>query len=192
MVDVFTILILVFDFAISIWNAYSSGYAIGIIRKNKIEGFTKVAAYSGLGLGFVGITYVMIIALSFIGYSLGYVTANAVLFALSFDFLVFGLLIIGFGLMITIQSIAIAARTRNVWSILVAVFNTFIEIWDIASYVQGFGEATRVLQGESREDRNQGVIIVLIALLIGYFITHAAYKHGLSRAEASAQQAASA
>jgi hypothetical protein len=102
---IIALLILVFDFAVSIWNAYASGYNIGMLRKSGKGGFTKVAAYSGLGLAFVGITYVLIVVLSFIAYAFQYVSIGVVEYVLALDFLVFGLMIIGFGLMVMIQSI---------------------------------------------------------------------------------------
>ena len=49
------ILLLVLTFAISMWNAYASGFNIGLVRKNNVQGFQKYASYSGLGLAFVGV-----------------------------------------------------------------------------------------------------------------------------------------
>ncbi|MGC9099348.1 MAG: hypothetical protein ACP5HW_02250, partial [Candidatus Micrarchaeia archaeon] len=66
MIGIFAIIILAFDFAISIWNAYASGYNIGLIKKRRTSTFSKAAAYSGLGLAFVGITYVLVVVLSFV------------------------------------------------------------------------------------------------------------------------------
>lgn len=180
-VGVLAILVLIFDFVLSIWNAYASGYNIGIINKTKQEGFSKIAAYSGLGLAFVGITYVLIVVLSIIAFAVGYIGSATVEYAFAFDFLVFGLMIAGFGLMITIQSILIAAKRRSIGSIFVAIYNVVVEIWDVASYVSGFKQATSILKAD-REERGNALMIVLIAALIGYFITHAAYKHGLNKA----------
>ncbi|MGC8647732.1 MAG: hypothetical protein ACP5SA_02840 [Candidatus Micrarchaeia archaeon] len=183
MIGIFAILILALDFAISIWNAYASGYNIGILRKGSPSSFSKVAAYSGLALAFTGITYVLVVVLSFIAYALQYVGIGVVEYALAFDFVVFGLMIIGFGLMITIQSIELAVKRKSFGSILVAIWNTFAEVWDIASYVEGFKASVSMLKG-NRESRSNALVIVLVAVLIAYFITHAAYKHGLSKAEA--------
>ncbi len=61
MVDLLTLLILLFDVIISIWNAYASGYNIGLLRKNNGGGFNEVASYAGLCLAFAGIVYVMIV-----------------------------------------------------------------------------------------------------------------------------------
>ncbi|MGC8673425.1 MAG: hypothetical protein ACP5TO_08030, partial [Thermoplasmata archaeon] len=110
---------------------------------------------------------------------LGYMGIGAVEYVLAFNFIVFGLMIIGFGFMITVQSIIIAAKRRSIGSILIALWNTFAEVWDIASYVEGFKESVSIL---SRERRGNALVIVVVSLLIAYFITHAAYKHGIRKA----------
>ena len=133
MADLLTLLILLFDVIVSIWNAYASGYNIGLLRKSNGGGFNEVASYAGLCLAFAGIVYVMIVVLSYLAYFFDYVTEDTVNFALSLDFIVFGVLIIGFGFVIAIQSIIIASQRRNFWSILTAIYNGFVEILDIAS-----------------------------------------------------------
>ncbi|MGC8710453.1 MAG: hypothetical protein ACP5RF_02490 [Candidatus Micrarchaeia archaeon] len=175
------LLILVLDFAISIWNAYASGYNIGLLRKSEHSGFTAAAAYSGLGLAFTGMAYVLIIVLSALAYYIGYIPITVLEFAVSLDFLVFGLLIIGFGLMVTIQSIIIAAKKKSIGSILIALWNTFAEVFDIISYASGFSESVQMLKRNSKGSGN-AIFIVIVALLIAFFITHAAYRHGLKKA----------
>lgn len=176
------ILLLVLTFAISIWNAYASGFNIGMVRKNNIQGFQKYASYSGLGLAFVGMTYVLVIVLSILAYYTGYVDIGTVQAALAANFLVFGLMIIGFGIMVTIQSILLAAQRKSFWSILIAIWNIFAMIVDIASYISGFKEATSMLTSQSRKSQGNAVIIIAIAVLISFFIVHAAYKFGLNKA----------
>lgn len=182
-------LLLIFDFVISIWNAYASGYNIGMLRKLGKGGFSRAAAYSGLGLAFAGMTYVLIVVLSFIAYALGYVGIGVVDYALAFNFIVFGLMIIGFGIMVTIQSIIIAVHRKSFGSIIIAIWNTFAIVFDIASYVEGFRASVNMLKA-NKSDRANALVIVLVAVLIAYFITHAMYKHGLKKA--SAEQRASA
>ncbi|MGC8652168.1 MAG: hypothetical protein ACP5UH_02875 [Candidatus Micrarchaeia archaeon] len=183
MISIIIVLILALDFIISIWNAYASGYNIGMLRKaGSTSGFSKAAAYSGLALAFTGMTYVLIVVLSALAYALQYVGAGVVEYAMAFDFLVFGLLIVGFGLMVTIQSIIVAAHKRSFGSIAIAIWNTFAEVWDIASYAEGFRASVRMLKA-NKQSKTSAYVIVLVALLIAYLITHAAYKHGLRKAE---------
>lgn len=185
MLSLITIIILIIDFVISIWNAYASGFNIGLLQKKKIDAgkFSRISSYAGLGLSFVGMAYVLIIVISLAGNSLGYVDVGTVNFALAFDFLVFGILIIGLGLLVTIQSVIIAAQRKSIGSVLVAVFNVFAEVWDIASYVSGFKESVNMLKGENKDEQANAAIIVVVAVLIAFFIVHAAYKHGFSKGQ---------
>jgi hypothetical protein len=174
------LLFIIFDFVISVWNAYSSGYNIALLRKNRQGGFQKVASYAGLGLAFAGMAYVVLSILSILAYYLGYISYNALGAVLGLNFLVFGILIIGFGFIITIQSIIIAYKRRSIGSILISLYNIFAEAFDIESYLSGFQESVQIVRrGENEE--GDILILVVVALLIAFFIIHAAYRHGLAK-----------
>ena len=181
MIGILDILILLFDFVISIWNAYASGYNIGLLRDSNDGTFNKITSYCGLGLAFAGMVYVLIVVLSFLAYVLDYVGEDTVNSVLSLDFLVCGVLIIGFGFVIAIQSVIIASQRRDFWSILTAIYNGFAEILDISSYVSGFKEAVQTASG-NRKDGGNAVVIIIVAVLIGFFIIFAAFKHGYNKA----------
>jgi len=185
MVDILTVLILVVDFGFSIWNAYASGLNVETLRREGGSSWLRAVAYSGLGLAYSGASYVMLIVVGYVAFALGYVSSDVVDGVLGLDFLVFGILIIGFGLMVTIQSIIMAFRRRSFGSIALAVWNTFAEIWDIASYAEGFGEAVSLVKGTGGDERDETslIVIVIAALLIAYFIVHAAYIHGKKKAQ---------
>ena len=186
MVDILTILILALDFGFSVWNAYASGLNIETLRRGGGSSWLEAVAYSGLGLAYAGASYVMLIVVGSVAYALGYVSADVVAGVLGLDFLVFGALIIGFGLMVTIQSIIVAYRRRSFGSIAIAAWNIFAEIWDIASYLEGFGDAVSMVKGTGSDERDETslILIVIVALLIAYFIVHAAYMHGKRKAQA--------
>jgi len=143
MVDILTVLILVVDFGFSVWNAYASGLNVEMLRRGGGSSWLRAVAYSGIGLAYCGASYVMLIVVGYIAYFFGYITADVVDAVLGLDFLFFGLLIIGCGLMVTIQSIIMAVKRRSLGGIAVAIWNIFAEVWDIASYAEGFGEASR-------------------------------------------------
>jgi len=159
---------------------------IETLRRGGGSSWLEAVAYSGLGLAYAGASYVMLIVVGSVAYSLGYVSADVVAGVLGLDFLVFGALIIGFGLMVTIQSIIVAYRRRSFGSIAIAAWNIFAEIWDIASYVEGFGDAVSMVKGTGSDERDETslILIVIVALLIAYFIVHAAYMHGKRKAQA--------
>jgi hypothetical protein len=82
---------------------------------------------------------------------------------------------------IAIQSIIIASERRNAGSVLVALYNGFVEILDIGSYVSGFKDAVSVATGNKRGEAS-AMVIVIVAVLIGFFIIFAAFKQGFSKA----------
>jgi hypothetical protein len=192
----FIIIILGIDFLISIWNSYQSGLILGLMERHEIPEvtFEKVCAYSGLGEAYAGLTYVLIILIGYIALQLQKISAQTFQVLLALNFVVFGFLIIGFGVMITVQSIIIAYKERTFKSIFIALYNTFAEVWDIANYIEGFKQATAILRGSrssekgwgggSRKNEGQGavLIIVIIAMLLAFFIVHAAYEHGKKKA----------
>jgi hypothetical protein len=174
--------LLVVSFVISIWNAYSSGFSLRLLRNQPGQGFARGAAYAGLGLAFAGMSYVMLIVLSFVALAFGYLGMSDVLYLLAFDFLVFGALIIGLGLVVTAQSIAIAVRRRTFGAIAISAWNIFAEVWDIAIYAEGFRSAYGTLSGGAR-NRVNVVALGMLAVLLALFIAYAAYRHGVKSAE---------
>jgi len=185
---IITIAIIAIDFLISMWDAYAGGYSLGMIKKNgDTSKFRKVSAYAAVGLGLVGATYVIAIVLGFIAYYLAYISLSTLSFILSFDFIFLGILIIGFGFIITIQSIIIAAKRRSIWSILIALYNSFAVAFDIYVYIESFKESMSVIRSTSRRSQGNGLMIVLIAVLLAAVIVHAAYKHGYKKALGQSQ-----
>jgi vacuolar-type H+-ATPase subunit I/STV1 len=182
---VFTIIVVILDLIISLWNCYAAGFNIGIIskyskRRRKVNSFLKATIYAGLLLGYVGLAYVFSIIIGFGAYSLGYIDAYTLAGLLSFAFLIFGILIIGLGLLVTIQSVLAAIEKPNIWNILIAIYNVFAESFDIYAYIEGFKDAASIVR---REDENTDVYaILIIAVLIAFFVGHAAYKHGYNKA----------
>lgn len=189
---IITVLIIAFDFLISMWDAYAGGYSLGTIKKNGDQSkFRKISAYAAVGLGLVGATYVMAIVIGFIAYYLAYISLSTLEFVLSFDFIFLGILIIGFGFIITIQSIIIAAKRRNAWSILIALYNSFAMAFDIYIYVTSFRESMSVIRRTGRRSQGNGLMIVLLAALIAAIMVHAAYKHGYKKALGAESQPSS-
>ena len=182
-VEIFYILISIFNILISIWNAYNAGKALEYIKLNNIESdWPRMVAYSALILSFAGAAYGNAALLSIVAYYIGYVDAYTLLGVLSFSFLVFGFLIVVFGIIITANSIMVASKTKNIFDILIAAFNSIATIWNVYTYIQGFSTALSVLKDQfGSEDRNsQGIFILIIiaAVLIAVFMVYGAYKYG--------------
>ena len=181
--DIFLAIVIIFDFVVSLWNAYASGVTWTLLKNKPGQRFAKAAAIAGLGLAFAGMCYAILIIASFLALFVGILAVGDVLFIVSFDFLVFAAMIIGFGLVVTAQSIAIAYRTRNWGAIAISAWNVFAEIWDITIYARGFSEAASVVK-DGRGKINLYAIIVA-AVGVAFLITFAAYRQGVRKAEDS-------
>lgn len=202
---------LVLDFAISIWNAFSAGVTLTLLKgpttpplgyspyqygapppppppPAKGNGLLKAAAYSALGLAFAGMSYVMLVVLGYVAYYFGYLGAADVSFIFALDFLVLVPVIIGFGLIVTAQSIATSMKTKNGWHIAISVFNVFALIFDIAIYATGFRTAYNTARGGGRNNANI-VMVAILAIMIALFITYAAYKLGVKKAQSATSPA---
>jgi len=182
-ISIFYILIVIFDILISIWNAYNAGKALEYMKLNNIESdWPRMVAYSTLILSFAGAAYANTSLLSIAAYYLGYIDIYTLLGVLSFSFLVFGFLIILFGIVVTINSIIVASKTRRFFDIAIAIYNSIAVIWDIYSYIEGFSAAFSILRNQfGNEERNsQGVFVLIIiaAVLIAIFMVYGAFKYG--------------
>jgi len=182
-IGIFYILIVIFDILISIWNAYNAGKALEYMKLNNIESdWPRMVAYSTLILSFAGAAYANTSLLSIAAYYLGYIDIYTLLGVLSFSFLVFGFLIILFGIVVTINSIIVASKTRRFFDIAIAIYNSIAVIWDIYSYIEGFSTAFSILRNQfGNEERNsQGVFVLIIiaAVLIAIFMVYGAFKYG--------------
>jgi len=182
-IDILYILIIIFDILISIWNAYNAGKALEYMKLNNIESdWPRMVAYSTLILSFAGAAYGNASLLSIVAYYLGYIDIYTLLGVLSFSFLVFGFLIILFGIVVTVNSIIVASKTKRFFDIFIAIYNSIAVIWDIYSYIEGFSTAFSILRNQfGNEERNsQGVFILIIiaAVLIAVFMVYGAFKYG--------------
>ncbi|MFP3317264.1 MAG: hypothetical protein RXN79_02560 [Candidatus Nanopusillus sp.] len=182
-ISIFYILIVIFDILLSIWNAYNAGRSLEYMKLNNIESdWPRMVAYSTLILSFAGAAYSNTSLLSIAAYYLGYIDIYTLLGVLSFSFLVFGFLIILFGIVVTINSIIVASKTRRFFDIAIAVYNSIAVIWDIYSYIEGFSTAFSILRNQfGNEERNsQGafILIIIAAVLIAVFMVYGAFKYG--------------
>jgi len=182
-IDILYVLIVVFDILISIWNAYNAGKALEYMKLNNIESdWPRMVAYSTLILSFAGAAYGNASLLSIVAYYLGYIDIYTLLGILSFAFLVFGFLIILFGIVITVNSIIVASKTKSFFDIFIAIYNSIAVIWDIYTYIEGFSTAFNILKDQfGNEERNsQGIFILIIiaAILIAVFMVYGAFKYG--------------
>ena len=172
-----TVVILILDAVISIWNSYTAGQVASVNR--------------GLGIlfyvlgGLFPMTYVMSIVITVLLAYFKFITQAIVSLLLNFDFIVFGAVIIAWGVIATATSIIVAVRTRDWRAGLVSAYNIGSLVYDVWDYVSNITSAIADFAGDlARDEDDEGsgllflIIITVIALVIGFIITYAAYRAG--------------
>jgi hypothetical protein len=186
LVDLITALILVVDLVLSIWNSYTAGFTYGMLRKNGGPSWMYLSAFLGLTLGLVGAVYVTAIVVGLVAYVLGWVDAGTIDLLLAYNYLIAGGLITALGIGATVESIYVAIKRPGVWTVAGALYNTFASIWNVFAYVKDFGPVTRIIENERRDDKQSGVVVIIIALVaivLSVVLTYFAFWTGRNRAE---------
>jgi hypothetical protein len=173
-----TVVILILDAVISIWNSYTAGQAASVNRKLGILFYV-------LG-GLMPMTYVMSIVITELLAYFKIITQAIVSLLLNFDFIVFGAVIIAWGVIATATSIIVAVRTRDWKAALISAYNIgalVYDVWDyLSNIISAIGDFASDLAGGGDDDEDSGllflIIITAIALVIGFIITYAAYRAG--------------
>jgi hypothetical protein len=188
MAEVFTIIIMVFNLLISLWNAYSVGYNSVALQKykGKFADFFQIANSFGLVLAFAGAAYSLAYFLSLIGANLGYLSPQVSVLISAYNLVVFGGLIVFSGIIITIESILIAYLQRNFWSIFIAIYNTIASIWNLYAYISSFKAATGIIDslgGNDDDSKSKAIAVLILAALISIFLVYGFYKFGKDKAK---------
>lgn len=189
------VLFVILNLIISIWNAYISGFNIELIRQVEsqpqgvitrgISPLIKIACYCGLLLAFSGTTYAIAIIIGYGALYFEYVSTNVVEILFAYNYLVFGGLITMLGIVITIESVVVAIKTKNKWHILISGWNIFASTWNIIHYISNFGIVKGMLESDSSDSddtKDRAIILLLVAVMISIVIVYATFKVGQKKA----------
>lgn len=174
----FLFLLLMLNFGISFWNAFSSGSYL--TESKLIGGWSRFLVWCGLVMSACGFTwcYLTLITLTFV--SAGKLTQEQgeVLFNLGYVIIILPILGSGFG--ITAHSIITAYRKRNFGNIAITGWNTFAQahnVWDATRHAPNALRNVLDFFGSKKDnskDKGGAVIILLMILaLAGGIITTA-------------------
>ena len=171
---IITAAILVLDAIISVWNSYAAGKV-----SNESRGLGILFYVLG---GFLPMAYVMSIALTVLLAMFKYISYTIANFLLSFSFVFFGATIIMWGVIASVTSIIIAIRTKDWRAGLISVYNVGALIYDVWEYLGNVGDAVKDIVEDLGRDEDSAIlaliIVVGLALAIGFIITYLAYKAG--------------
>lgn len=188
------IVILVLNFVISWFNAWSTGRAWA--EANAAGGWVKLMAWSGAVMAAVGFTWTYTTLLALGAGAAGYLSPRYVELAMELGYAVIILPALGSGLAITVQSVMSAWRRRTFGSVGVAGWNTFAQIhntYQAASLLPNVLTDLSDGLGGKKDDRDDAsarlVIILVVAALLGGVITTAMIIRSSARAVAGSRLA---
>lgn len=177
-------LLLVFNFLVSIWNAYAAGKtwrdSIGLLR---------LVNWAALVMSACGFVSVLSFALGWFAVQSQWITPRSANVMQEITYLLVIVPIIGSGLILTIESWVIAWKTRSVWDTAVAGWNTYAQV---SNTVDAFRESGGMFESvldffKSDEDEENGsgaivIILVAIALFLACGLTYIFWRSGCRNA----------
>lgn len=161
---------LMLNFGISFWNAYSSGAYL--TESKVIGGWTRFMVWCGLIMSACGFTWVYVTLMAMVAIASGKLTPEWGEVALKLGYLMIILPVLGSGLGIWIHSLAVAARERTLGSAAVAGWNTYAQVrntWEAASHAPNFLRDVMEAfsgKGKRKSGKNDGSAILVILIVI--------------------------
>ncbi|MGO4870934.1 MAG: hypothetical protein ACLPGW_10035 [Roseiarcus sp.] len=140
-VSIWLVLILALNFGISWWNARTCGRAW--VESKAVGGSIRVLVWCGAIQSAVGFSSVFLFPLLFVANAAfpEYFTADQLNGALSLWYVTIIFPALGTGFIITIESWIAAYREHSLMNIGVAAYNTFAEVHNTMSAINGLGPA---------------------------------------------------
>lgn len=145
-------------------------------------GWNKFMLWCAKIMAGIGFTWCLLIALGFGAHAIGVITVKQFTVALQLGYILIVPLLLGTGAAITVDSWATAFREGGVLNYGVAAYNTFAQVHNTYSAIQGFGGAFKDVtsylggSGDGESDENQGKVVVIVlvvaAVVGGVLITY--------------------
>jgi hypothetical protein len=161
------ILMLIVNFGISWWNARVVG--LDWIESKHLGGWIRFMAWMGWLMSALGFTWCYILILSLIARGTGYIDDQAMQAAIALGYLIVVPGILISGSFIWIDSLVQAWRRRDLPSIGTAAWNTFAEVSNVASAVQGVGSSAKSVGSlftEPDPDDVKGAAVLIVVLIV--------------------------
>jgi hypothetical protein len=170
-------LLLLANLGISWWNARVTG--LDWVESKMIGGTVRFMCWMGWLMSALGFTWCYVLILALLAHGSGYIDARQMDAAISLGYLVVLPGILVSGLFIWVDSLVQAWRRRDLPSIATATWNTYAEIHNVYSAVNGVGPAFKSvgsLFSDADEDEVKIgaiiiVVLIVVAALAGGFLT---------------------
>lgn len=181
-------LVWVLNFAISIWNSYVCGKVW--VESKVMGGWVRFMVWMGATMAACGFSWCYLIFLALTAYHFEWINQTQLEVSLNLGYIILVPVILFAGTFIWIDSLIQAWRQRDLPSMGIAAWNTFAQIHNTYSAIQGFGPAFSSVfdffssggkdkSSSSDDDKdNSAAILMVVALvavaLLGGVLTTAA------------------
>ena len=167
--------IIVLNFALSWWNAYATGKAWA--EAKHAGGWPRFMTWMGAIMADCGFTWSILASLVILLIKLTVLPEQYGVYALELGYVLIVPLILFSGLMITVDSWARAYREGGVLNYGIGAWNTYAQIHNTMSAINGFGPALKDLtdglfggkggrSSSSSKDEGQAVLALVVILLV--------------------------
>lgn len=199
---VLVIILLIWNFGVSAWNAYAVGSSWARIEATGGL-FGKIMLWCGWLMSAIGFTWCYLFLIGFIMYAVGWLDQEAVSAMFSLGYLIIIIPALGTGLIITINSWINAYHERSVGNFAIATYNTSAQFYNsyralsaipeaLKSVIEFFGKGMGGSSGGKRDGKGAMGILVIIALIIaialGVFTTQFIADWAADRAEINSRK----
>jgi hypothetical protein len=174
------ILMWILNFGISIWNAYACGHAW--VETKYVGGWRRFMVWMGAIMSATGFTWCYLFLLALVAQNFEWITEQQFGIAVVLGWIVLTPGLLFSGLMITIDSWAIAFRNGGIANYGIAAYNTFAQLHNTYSAIRNMGAAFNIV-GRYFKDSDTGesdrggkgklaiILLVVAALLLGVLTT---------------------
>ncbi|MBV8177130.1 MAG: hypothetical protein JO151_21575 [Verrucomicrobia bacterium] len=163
-----TFLLLILNFAISWFNAWSVGRVW--VESKMMGGFSRMTVWCGAVMSACGFTWVYIALLGMLAQSFQWLPARYIQGIYSLGYLVIILPLIGSGLGIAVSSWVQFWRQKNLINGGIAAWNTYAQISNVVSAVrfvpEAIGNVFSAFKGDDDEEDNRALLVMLTVVLV--------------------------
>ena len=163
--------ILVFNYAISWWNAYATGKSWA--EAKAVGGWIRVVAWAGAILSAAGFSTVYLFLIAYGAHALGYVDDQSMRLALSFGQLGLVTPLLGAGIIVTLESWRRWYRHQSLLSLGLAGWNTYATAHNALSAFEDSGDALDMIgeayAGAADSKSKAAVAAFITAIVIALF-----------------------
>lgn len=163
----FLVLILLFNFVVSIWNAHVAGRVW--LDAKALGGWSSILAWSAAVQSACGFATVYVVALGAGLVGIGLIHAPALHALMALTYLLIILPVLGTGLIITVESWIAAFRERSYANMTMAALNTATTAYNMASALDGgISNSVSSLSNFFANDDDDEALYIELAALVGF------------------------